>query len=228
MRALKRFMTAAAITGLALVSALGVAGTASAAIPTPANDVGTTSALASNPNGPWTDNGPAKPIITIAANQVVIDMSYARRPNGVGTVLDGTSIVVTFPDADTYIGTFLSPTVLRWSNGAQWQKVYTGPTVIGLNTTWTDGSTRHPIAQANGYLTVNMRALNRPNGAGYIVNASTIRVTYPGFGTYTGTLKTPGFINWSDGSRWHEFIDQSPGNPQCLLPDPTLPHTTFC
>jgi len=218
-----RFMTAVALTGVALVSALGAASTASAAGSTSSNPAAVTAALGFNVNGPWTDNGVARPVITVAANQVIIDMSYAHRPNGVGTVLDASSIVVRFPDADTYIGTFLSPTVLRWNNGAQWQKVYTGAPVIGLDTTWTNGITRHHISHVNGFLTVDMSELHRPNGAGYVVNASTIRVTFPGQGTITGTLQLPGIIKWSNNTQWHEWIDQTPGNPNCLLP-----RGTFC
>jgi len=218
-----RFMTAVVLTGLTVGSALGAANTASAAGSTSSNAAGATATLASNVNGPWTDNGVAKPVITVAGNRVVIDMSYARRPNGVGTVLDASSIIVTFPDADTYIGTFLSPTVLRWNNGAQWQKVYPGATVIGLNTTWTNGITRQRITQANGFLTVNMSESRRPNAAGYAVNASTIRVTFPDQGTFTGTLQVPNVIKWSNNTQWHESIDESPGNPNCFLP-----HGTFC
>ena len=108
-------------------------------------------------NGPWTDNGSAKPVITTAAGAVVIDMSYAHRPTASGSVLDASSILVNFPDAGPYIGTFVGPAVLRWSNGSIWQKVYTGPTAIDLNDNWTDGLTDQHVSDTNGFIKVIIR-----------------------------------------------------------------------
>jgi hypothetical protein len=210
---LRRFMTAVLLTGVGLGFAVAGASNASAAT----GGGATTNALAFDVNGLWTDNGSAKPVFTVVNNTVVIDMSFAHRPNATGSVISATSILVTFPDADTYIGTFQTPGFLRWSNGATWQKVYTGPTVIDLNTTWTDGQTRHHITQVNGLLTVNMAESHRPNGVGFAVNATTIQVTFPGDGTYSATLQAPDFVTWSNGSQWREWVDTSPGNPQCLV-----------
>lgn len=131
----------------------------------------------------------------------MIDKCYAHRPNAVGTVIDTSSILVTFPDADTCIGTFLTPGYLRWSNGSVWQ-VYVGPTQIDLNATWSDGLRLQHISQVNGYLTVDMSQPHRPNAVGFAVNASTIRVSFPDAAAYTGTLPTPDIIRWSNGSQW--------------------------
>ncbi len=98
-----------------------------------------TAALSFDINGPWTDDGRSKPVIASAGNVVVIDMSFAHRPTATGAVIDASSIVVTFPDAGTFIGTLGGPTSLRWSNGSTWHKVFTGPTVIDLNDNWSGG-----------------------------------------------------------------------------------------
>ena len=212
---LGRFTIAVVLAGLGF--ALAGVGAASAAPSAPSAAAKLAQALVFDVNGPWTDNGSAKPVFTVVNNTVVIDMSYAHRPNAVGTVIDTSSILVTFPDADTYIGTFLTPSYLRWSNGSVWQKVYTGPTQIDLNETWSDGLRLQHISQVNGFLTVDMSQSHRPNAVGFVVNASTIRVSFPDDAAYTGTLLTPDIIRWSNGSQWQISVDQSPGNPDCLV-----------
>jgi len=208
-------MMAVGVTGLALVASVAGASAAAAAPAAPSGDA-KAAALPFNINGPWTDNGSAKPNITAASNVLVIDMSYAHRPSATGAVIDASSILVTFPDAGTFIGTFAAPTVLRWSNGSVWQKVYTGPTVIDLNDNWTDGLTAHHISQVNGFITVNMSADRRPNATGFAVSPSRFLVHFPDDpDTVFATLQAPGIITWSNGSQWRP-IPPPPGNPDCL------------
>ena len=153
-----RLLLAMILAGGGLVAA---ATGANAAAPAP-GPTRTSAALAFDINGPWTDDGRSKPVIASAGNVVVIDMSFAHRPTATGAVIDASSIVVTFPDAGTYIGTFGGPTVLRWSNGSTWQKVFTGPTVIDLNDNW---SGQH-ISQVDGFVKITMSALHRPDATG--------------------------------------------------------------
>jgi hypothetical protein len=207
-----RLLMAMVVAGIGLVAA---ATSAHASSPVPPR---ATAALAFDVNGHWTDNGTAKPVITTAAGAIVIDMSYAHRPNATGTVLDGSSVLVTFPDADTYIGTFLAPTVLQWSNGSVWRKVFSGPLVFGLNENWTDGRTDQHIFEANGYLTINMSATHRPNAVGFAVSPSMFRVSFPDdrdttFATLDAVTNR---ITWSNGSQWW-LAPLPPGNPDCLL-----------
>jgi hypothetical protein len=102
------------------------------------------SALAFDVSGTWTDDGHARPVMTVAGSGVFVDMSFAHRPNATGSVLDATRILVTFPDDhNTYLGTFLSPTFLQWSNGSTWQKVYTGPQVFDVAGVWGETNGRN-------------------------------------------------------------------------------------
>lgn len=216
-------MIAAMLAGIGLVTA---ATSASAASPPASRSSGaprTAALLPFDINGPWTDNGSAKPVITTAAGAIVIDMSYAHRPTASGSVLDASSILVTFPDAGPYIGTFVAPGLLRWSNGSLWQKVYAGPTVIDLNDNWTDGLTDQHVSQTNGFITVNMSAVHRPNGTGFLIGPDTFLIDFPDDRNTTFATFRAGFrpdldsITWSNGSQWHREIDVV-GNPGCLQP----------
>jgi len=210
----RRFITAAVVTGVALVAP--VAATSAAAAAPARSGTAAGAALAFNVNGPWTDNGSAKPVITAVSNVLVIDMSYAHRPTATGTVIDASSILVTFPDTGAVIGTFVAPTVLQWSNGSVWQKVYTAPMVIDLNDNWTDGLSSHHITQVNGFITVNMSADHRPNATGFAVGPARFLVSFPDDrNTGSATLQAPDVITWSNGSQWRP-VPPPPPNPQCL------------
>jgi hypothetical protein len=210
-----RFLAAAVLASAGLVvAATGAAAAAAAPPSTP-----TTAALPFDISGSWTDNGTAKPKITSVGNAVVIDMSYAHRPSASGAVIDASSILVTFPDAGTYIGTFSSPTFLRWSNGSTWQKVYTGTMVFDLNANWTQGPTDQHIAEAGGYITITMTALHRPNAPGFAVGPARFVINFPDDpGTPFATLAPgdPDRVTWSNGSQWWRE-PLPPGNPQCLI-----------
>jgi hypothetical protein len=63
-------------------------------------------------NGPWTDNGMSKPVITASSTgSILVDMSALHRPNATGTVVSSRSISITFPDAGTIAGTLESPNI---------------------------------------------------------------------------------------------------------------------
>jgi hypothetical protein len=201
--------------------ALPDAGVAASAAALPATAVKARSALQFDINGPWTDNGSAKPLITSVSSVLVIDMSYARRPNATGSVIDASSILVTFPDADTYIGTFVTPTLLRWSNGSTWRKVYHDPMLFVLQDDWTDGRTTHLIREGNGFITVGMSSVRRPDAPAFAVDPGTFVVSFPDDpNTTSATLHpalTPGAVDaitWSNGSQWRR-APAPPGNPGC-------------
>jgi hypothetical protein len=212
-----RLVIAMALAGVALVAA---APSGSAASPPGGTPV--TAALPFDINGHWTDDGTAKPVITTAGNAVVIDMSFAHRPGATGAVIDTSSILVTFPDAGTLIGTFAGPTFLQWSNGSVWQKVYTGPTVFDLNDNWTQGPTDQHISEVGGYIKIEMSALHRPNAPGFAVSPSFFMINFPDDPNTPSATLVPGNpdrITWSNGSQWRrEPAPQPPGNPDCLRP----------
>jgi hypothetical protein len=130
---LSRFGRLAAV--VALVGAGLIAAVASAA---------PSGAATSAFNGRWTDYGAAMPGISVGGSNgtsVVVDMSYAHRPSGTGTLTNATTIVVNFPDAGRITGTLQGSNVIRWSNGSSWQKVYSGAMVFDINNqAWTDGA----------------------------------------------------------------------------------------
>ena len=39
-----------------------------------------------------------------------------------GSIVNGSTITITFPDDTTYTGQLQSPNVIRWSNGSVWTK----------------------------------------------------------------------------------------------------------
>jgi hypothetical protein len=132
---------------------------------------------------------------------MTIDMSYAHRPPATGRLLTRTTISVTFPDAGTFIGTLQAPDLIVWSNGTIWEKTFTGVTEFDLNgDTWTPGLAVTYLT--DGLLTVDMSAMQRPTASGYIVNGTTITVTFPDAGTFIGTLQSPDLIRWSNGTTW--------------------------
>jgi hypothetical protein len=76
-------------------------------------------------------------------------------------------------------------------------------TLIDLNGRWAYGGTPGPgISTVSTSLTIDMSAYNRPSAYGSILDRSTIMVTFPDDGTYTGKLQLPNMINWSNGSAW--------------------------
>jgi hypothetical protein len=188
----------------------------------PATAVKASSTLQFDINGPWTDNGSAKPVITNVSSVLVIDMSYADRPNATGSVIDASSsILVTFPDDNTYIGTFVTPTLLAWSNGSTWRKVYRDPMLFVLRDDWTDGRTNHLIRDANGFITVGMSSVRRPDAPAFAVDPGTFVVSFPDDPNTTSATLHPALtpagadvITWSNGSQWQR-APAPPGNPGC-------------
>lgn len=213
-----RLLTTLALAAFTITAATGAAGPASAA----PEDGRAPSALAYDVRGTWTDIGIAWPEIYVYGDTVFIDMYYARRPNATGRVLDSSTILVTFPDDNTYLGTFLSPTYLSWSNGTAWQKVFTGPQIFDLEGIWFDNRTNRHVANigmGHGLFQLDL-ASSVPHGAAFATSATTIRATFPGHVLRLGTLQAPNILNWSNGDQWRRiaWVDVPPGNPQCLRP----------
>jgi hypothetical protein len=74
-------------------------------------------------NGTWTDGSPRSADISVRFKSLTIDMSDFDRPAAHGSVVDGSTITVTFPDDRTYTGNLQPPATIRWSNGSAWTKV---------------------------------------------------------------------------------------------------------
>lgn len=76
-----------------------------------------------NLNGSWTDGSPRNADISVLFTSLTIDMSAFGRPTAHGSIVDGSTITVTFPDDATYTGSLQPPGTIRWSNGSAWTKV---------------------------------------------------------------------------------------------------------
>jgi hypothetical protein len=77
-----------------------------------------------NLNGGWTDGSPRRAVISVAStSNLTIDMSAYNRPAASGSIIDRSTIAVTFPDDATYIGNLQPPNTIRWSNGSAWTKL---------------------------------------------------------------------------------------------------------
>jgi hypothetical protein len=73
-------------------------------------------------NGSWTDGSPWIAIIHEGRTSLTVDMSDFDRPAAHGTIIDNSTIQVTFPDDQTYTGTLVGPNAIRWSNGSTWTR----------------------------------------------------------------------------------------------------------
>jgi hypothetical protein len=154
-----------------------------------------------NLNGNWTDGSSRSAVISVEFTALTVGMSAFNRPTAHGSILDWTTIRVTFPDDRTYTGQLQAPNTIRWSNGSVWTKVVN--TVIDLNGNWTDGSARSAfIYEGPNSITIDMSDFDRPDAHGSIVSASNITVTFPDDRTYTAQLQAPNTIRWSNGSVW--------------------------
>jgi hypothetical protein len=153
-----------------------------------------------NLSGRW--NSSAGPFISVNETNISVDMSTFGRPTAHGTVLDNSTISVTFPDAGTFTAQLISPGTLRWSNGSSWSKI-AALTSFDLNGKWSGGHGPGPFISVNGTsISVDMSAFGRPTAHGTVVNNSTISVTFPDAGTVTGQLLAPNEILWSNHSLW--------------------------
>jgi hypothetical protein len=74
-------------------------------------------------NGRWTDGSPRSAVISAAFTSLTVDMSAYHRPAAHGSIVDGSTITVTFPDDATYTGKLQPPNLIRWSNGSAWRKI---------------------------------------------------------------------------------------------------------
>jgi len=154
-------------------------------------------------NGAWTDGSPRRAKVSVKRNDITIDMSDWGRPSAHGSVVDASTITVTFPDDKTYTGHLLQPHTIKWlQNNSSWAKVV--DTVMDLNGSWTDGSPRRAVIhEGDGPLTIDMSDFDRPDAHGSIVDASTITVTFPDDNTLTGVIHPPQTIRWpSNNSSW--------------------------
>jgi hypothetical protein len=155
-----------------------------------------------NLSGRWTDGATTGPFISVNETTISVDMSAFGRPTARGSVTSSSTISVTFPDDATYTGVLLPSNVIRWSNGSTWSKI-AAPTIFDLNGKWTGGTGPGPFISVNGTsISVDMSAFGRPTARGFVINSSTISVTYPDDRTNTGQLLSPNTIFWSDNTLW--------------------------
>jgi hypothetical protein len=76
-------------------------------------------------NGKWTDGSARRAIITASFTFLTIDMSAFNRPAANGSIVDSSTIKITFSDSNdaTLTGKLQPPNTIRWSNGSTWRKV---------------------------------------------------------------------------------------------------------
>lgn len=167
----------------------------------------TASGTAPDISGTWTELGIERPAITVVDDAVLVDMSFAGRPDATGRVVDATRILVTFPDAGTFLGVLRTPTFLCWSNGSSWQKVFTDPQIFDLAGRWVDRSCQYvaTIGQSDGCFDLSLAA-SGPPAVAFATSALTIRATFPGDERLFGTLEEPNRLDWSNGASWRRTI----------------------
>jgi hypothetical protein len=73
--------------------------------------------------GSWTDGSTRRAVLSTRFPSLTIDMSAYGRPAARGSIVDSSTITVTFPDDATYTGKLQPPSMIRWSNGSTWTKV---------------------------------------------------------------------------------------------------------
>jgi hypothetical protein len=75
-----------------------------------------------NLSGRWTAGGTQSAVISQSSASLTIDMSAFNRPSAHVSILDDSTIRVTFPDDNTYTGKLEPPNTIRWSNGSVWER----------------------------------------------------------------------------------------------------------
>jgi hypothetical protein len=76
--------------------------------------------------GTWTD-GPGRgpgPVIVVLGTNLQVNMSAFHRPVANGSILNRSTISVTFPDDRTYTGQLVAPGTILWSNNSTWTKLF--------------------------------------------------------------------------------------------------------
>jgi hypothetical protein len=76
-------------------------------------------------NGRWLPQGYSNvAVVSVASTSISVDMSACNQPNAYGSIVDSSTISVTFPADKTYTGKFELPNVIRWTpGGAFWKKL---------------------------------------------------------------------------------------------------------
>lgn len=103
-------------------------------------------------------------------------------------------------------------------NKDQIWRITTVPITIfgqGLTGRWSERGGTKPaqISAVNQNISVDMSAFKRPNALGFVVNPTTIKVTFPDVNqTLVGKLvqatpNTPAHIQWSNGTIWERWVD---------------------
>jgi hypothetical protein len=199
---------------LVMLSAAGLAGTATAASAQPAASLRPAATAAANPtdalSGTWAPTI-APPYLTLTESNgaLTVDMSPLGRPNATGAVVDGDTITMTFPDDATYTGHITTPCdcFITWPNGPPWGKVYSGPMLFNLDgVTWSPGG--GVTSDSGGKLTIDMSDTGRPTATGYALSSTEFLMHFPDDQNYGGTLESDGSIHWTGGSHWTELVIQ--------------------
>jgi hypothetical protein len=75
-------------------------------------------------NGKWTAGRGPGPFFRVNGSAITVDLSADRRPAATGSILNPTTIVLTFPDVGvTTTGQLVGPNTIHWSNNTQWMKL---------------------------------------------------------------------------------------------------------
>ena len=61
-------------------------------------------------------------MINEGPSSIKVDMSDYDRPDAHGSIVNASTISITFPDDKTYNGELQSPNKIRWSNNSFWTK----------------------------------------------------------------------------------------------------------
>lgn len=79
--------------------------------------------------------------------------------------------------------------------------------LFNINGQWTDfGRTKPNISERNGMIAVDMPPTERPGASGFVIDSSTIFVTFPDAGSFTGRLQAPDLIKWSNSGTWEKVF----------------------
>lgn len=136
------------------------AGASAQSAPMPARVAPTAVHTVFDLNGTYTDFGPWRPVVSNLDDQLRIKMVPADpradrpRPDALGRVISANTIVVTFPDDATHIGTLVAPDTIRWSNNSVWRKLKRVPSLRGLEL-----NDAEPVLAASGFRLGSVRTI---------------------------------------------------------------------
>lgn len=170
-----------------------------------------------NLSGTWNDSGRGGNFTVRQEGGNLTFYGPQGWPTGTGRFTGANTFTMTWPGMGSYDGTVQSDGRVNWNNGVVWARggpggvisgaapiVSTpGPAGVNLAGTWNDSGRggNFTVRQEGGNLTFD-GPQGWSTGTGRFTGPNTFSMTWPGRGSYEGTVGSDGRITWNNGVIW--------------------------